>query len=315
MNGICGLANLGNTCYINATLQILSHFYELNETLARQKTLCSVPDSVLVLEWVQLNQMIQSNHCSIMPGRFVDQMKQVAKVKGRNEFASMQQNDSVDYLEFMLDCFHVSMNKIEPVTIDSMCKEVKEYMDGQSLTIVSKLFMTCTLNRYLNPLTKSREFYKIEHEHRIGLPVPDLPKVTLQDCLAECFKQEMLEGENAWYDEKEDRKKPVCKVSALCHCPPILVLHLIRWRENMTKKETWVETPLTLDLTPYTIYKESTTYELFGILNHHGNMGGGHYYAHVKKDTWYSIDDGFIQPIQESAVIHPDNYCLFYRKL
>ena len=31
--GLSGLANVGNTCYLNACMQILSHTYELNEFL------------------------------------------------------------------------------------------------------------------------------------------------------------------------------------------------------------------------------------------------------------------------------------------
>ena len=35
-NGLCGLANLGNTCYINSCMQVLSHTYELNDFLNKE---------------------------------------------------------------------------------------------------------------------------------------------------------------------------------------------------------------------------------------------------------------------------------------
>jgi len=32
--GLTGLANVGNTCYLNSCMQVLSHTYELNDFLA-----------------------------------------------------------------------------------------------------------------------------------------------------------------------------------------------------------------------------------------------------------------------------------------
>jgi ubiquitin C-terminal hydrolase len=40
------------------------------------------------------------------------------------------------------------------------------------------------------------------------------------------------------------------------------------------------------------------TYELFGIINHEGNIFGGHYFSYIKKNNWFVFNDTNISQIQ-----------------
>jgi ubiquitin C-terminal hydrolase len=58
-------------------------------------------------------------------------------------------------------------------------------------------------------------------------------------------------------------------------------------------------------------------YDLIGIINHRGSIGGGHYVAYCKSDAdslWYEFDDSFTRPVSESYVRNVQAYVLFYRK-
>lgn len=320
MEGICGLGNIGNSCYINAALQIFSQIHELNDYLLTVKNVKRRIDSVITFEWLNLYKMIRDKHCSIMPNLFIERVRHVAIQKNRQEFSSKDQNDSVDFFEFMLECIHNSLNKIDDtILLKRPNQPIYQYLGKVEETehsIVSALFLSCTINQYLHPETQKTEFYRIEHEYRVALSIPEQSVVSLHDCFVETFKEELLTGENEWFDEKENKKKTVLKRSCLCYTPPVLVLHLKRWRMNLSKKNIKIDTPLVLDIARFTLDKTPCEYELFGIINHEGSMNYGHYYTYLQKNQqWFSLNDNFIQSISAENIIHESNYCLFYRKI
>ena len=59
------------------------------------------------------------------------------------------------------------------------------------------------------------------------------------------------------------------------------------------------------------------TYDLIGVSNHFGGMGGGHYTAYAKNcadQRWYNFDDSSVSVADEESVCSKAAYVLFYQK-
>lgn len=74
-----------------------------------------------------------------------------------------------------------------------------------------------------------------------------------------------------------------------------------------------------LDLTEFMMKDcQSAKYDLFGVINHMGGMGGGHYTAYVQtpayEDVWVEFDDSHVSKADKREVISKASYVLFYRR-
>jgi ubiquitin carboxyl-terminal hydrolase 8 len=361
--GITGLANLGNTCFINACIQCLSHTYELNDFLSKgdgeyKKNLNNKPESVLLVEWDDLRKLMWSQNCIISPGRFINTIQRIAKITNRDLFTGWSQNDLPEFLLFLFDSFHSALTREVIMDIkgniktkkDEMGKACYEMMKTQytkdyseflniffgihvsvltPVTVKGKGLVCGSEGEDLNYLSLRPEPYMLIH-----LPIPSKEEVniknmdknvTLFDCFNKQCECELLEGENAWFNEKENKKQDVNKRLLFWSLPNIMIIDIKRFITSMNgrskKNNQFIDIPINnVDFSKYVegYAKETYIYDLYAICNHHGQIDGGHYSATIKNSNgkWYNFNDTQVTEILVNDNIISGNtpYCLFYRK-
>ncbi len=328
--GQTGLANLGNTCFMNSVLQCLSHTYEFSSFLNEEKwktRLLKKEDSLITMEWDKLRRMMWSENCIISPGGFLDAVQKVAKIKNKDLFTGYAQNDFSEFLVFIMECFH-----------NSIMREVEMTIKGDVLTNTDELATKCynvIKNMYKKEYSEIFEiFYGIHVSKLVSVsesyknitPEPyfllqlSIPKrnANLYDCFNSYTAVENLDCEIEINEETGEREKAKRQI-LFWSFPNVLVILLKRFGNNMRKNKDRIDFPLeNLNLQKYVVGydKSSYIYDLYGICNHSGNVLGGHYWAYVKNanSKWYNFNDTMVREINPSQLITANAYCLFYRK-
>ena len=123
---------------------------------------------------------------------------------------------------------------------------------------------------------------------------------TLDDCLDEFGKPEILSENDAWYCPRCKEHRRASKTFELWRAPDILVIHLKRFSSNRSfrdKLDVLVDFPTEgLDLAPRLAEHnegKSAVYDLFAVDNHYGGLGGGHYTAFARNfydGNWYDFN-------------------------
>jgi ubiquitin C-terminal hydrolase len=333
--GLNGLANLGNTCFLNSCLQILSHTYELNRFLnlkTYKNRLNKKPDSALLLEWDNLRQILWTENNVVNPIRFVKILHKVAEIKGYDDFTGWNQNDVSELLIFLIDCFHNALSREVDMVItgkpqnekDIMalkCYETTKQMYSKDYSEIWNLFYGFQISHIISLNSGETLSSKPEPYFILNLPIPDNNKSpTLLDCFDLYVCGEILEGDNAYLNEKTGNKEAVRKYISFWSLPNILVIDIKRFATNNRKLQQLVTFPLeNLDLSAYvTGYNNNSyTYDLYGVCNHSGGLMGGHYTSFVKNSNgkWYHFNDTSVSEVGiNEQIITPKAYCFFYRK-
>ena len=349
--GLSGIANKGNTCYMNACLSVLSHTYELNDLLdnaqlsARRKTLLNrKPNAILLDEWDDLRKILWNQNCTVSPGRFVSAIQHVARETGTVEFQGWDQNDTSEFLLFIFDAFHNACARAVVMRIDGternptdviarrcydMLKEryTRDYSEcldllyGIQMSVITEIG---SRNDGSKILSAKPEPYSV-----LNMCIPERVEsgqITLHDCFNKYCESEQLDGENAWFNDATGKKQPVNKSILFWSMPEIMVIDLKRFVPTSNygrykKNNTHIDIPL--EGASFAKYvrgysPEKYVYDLYGVCNHHGSINGGHYTATVRvaDGRWFNFNDERVGEIVPKMT-HLDGsapYCLFYRR-
>ncbi|XP_025749639.1 ubiquitin carboxyl-terminal hydrolase 2 isoform X1 [Callorhinus ursinus] len=332
--GLAGLRNLGNTCFMNSILQCLSNTRELRDYCLQRLYMRDLGHSsnahtALVEEFAKLIQTIwtSSPNDVVSPSEFKTQIQRYAP-----RFVGYNQQDAQEFLRFLLDGLHNEVNRVtvrpksNPENLDHLPDDEKgrqmwrKYLEREDSRIGDlfvgqlKSSLTCTDCGYCS--TVFDPFWDL------SLPIAKrgYPEVTLTDCMRLFTKEDVLDG---------DEKPTCCRCRARKRCikkfsiqrfPKILVLHLKRFSESRirtSKLTTFVNFPLRdLDLREFA--SENTNhavYNLYAVSNHSGTTMGGHYTAYCRSPVtgeWHTFNDSSVTPMSSSQVRTSDAYLLFY---
>ncbi|KAL7981585.1 hypothetical protein Chor_005673 [Crotalus horridus] len=247
VQGLTGLRNLGNTCFMNSILQCLSNTKELRDYCLQSQYVRDLNNNSrmqmsLMTEFAKLIQMLwtSSPNESVSPSEFKMQIQRYAP-----RFVGYNQQDAQEFLRFLLDGLHSEVNRVlvRPKGHSDNLDHLPDDEKGRQMWMrylaredsrIGDLFvgqlkssLTCSSCGYCS--TAFDPFWDL------SLPIAkkSYGEVNLIDCMRLFTKEDVLDGD----------EKPTCghckartkcmKKFSIQRFPKILVLRILSFCQRM----------------------------------------------------------------------------------
>jgi len=248
--GTVGLRNLGNTCFMNAGLQCLSHIGPLSDYFLTGKFAEDVNRTSplgcggeLACACAFACAFWEGDAKSYNPAALHGKLAKFAP----HLFEGFEQQDVQEFLAFCLDGLHEDLNRVAvKKPIDPKRQEQdQDLIRGKSDEFVAALAWlrhlqtdkSFLVDLLQGQLQSSLTCTKCGHRSRrfdpfLYLSVPVTKHMSnVTDALQAYVAEEMLTGDERWHCEVCNKKVDARKKIDLWKLPPVLVLHL-KWTLN-----------------------------------------------------------------------------------
>jgi len=328
--GILGLQNLGNTCYMNATLQALRHnpdwtLFCTKDKIKEHITDVENPSSVMLLAYQELIKSIWggSGPGYVRPLDFYSKLRTVVQGTLYEDFMKRTPQDAHEFLVWLLDQMYMSTQKEVQITLRNEAK-----MDPMIRSAV--MGWKTAFEKQYSPLTDLVfGLYRVQYActacsavHSRWEPFNTLKihagHASIESALKHEFKEEDMEDYNC---EACNKKILAKKTVSIWRLPKVLILTLKRFTPMGTRDNSPFEydgNNISFESTFSSESQEESKfkqYKVFATVDHHGSHMGGHYVSQCFNPVWkkwHLYDDETAHDISEPK-FGVFTYILFFR--
>ena len=282
-----GFDNIGNTCYLNAGLQLL----------IQNRDLCNIvlsfrdKSNILKIVAKLIEEYYNDKNCSINP----IEIKKLVTSRNRI-FNGFQQQDSSEFIIFFLDLLNSEINKIIPNK--NLFDKIYELQITTSTKCKVLECLTVSTNNELSTML----MLEVNSECN-----------TLDDCYRISKQKIKLEGDDKYYCEKCKKKRIASQKKEITKWPKNLIIFLRRFNQTgsrMSKFSQEIKVPI----------EWRHDYKLKGVVYHSGSLHGGHYvYAGldiIQNGKWRLFNDSSVSELPNNALANIVNngYIYYFTK-
>lgn len=301
-----GLHNLGNTCFLNSTVQCLTYTPPLANYLLSKEHSRACHQSGFCMICVMQNHIIQAfanTGNAIKPVSFIRDLKKIAR-----HFRFGSQEDAHEFLRYTIDAMQKACLNGYP----------KLDRQTQATTLVHQIFGGYLRSRVKCSVCKS---VSDTYDPYLDIAVEIRQAANIVRALELFVKPDVLSGENAYMCAKCKKKVPATKRFTVHRTSNVLTLSLKRFANFSGGKITKdVGYPEFLNIRPYMSQSsgDPVMYGLYAVLVHSGySCHAGHYYCYVKASNgqWYQMNDSMVHSSNIKVVLNQQAYVLFYLRI